>query len=949
MNTLRNFSSAKITILSLALLLSGASALVFQSIWLRTLGLVFGNSVWAATLVLSSFMAGLAIGNAIAAFGRTWRNPLRGFVILELFVGLVGFSVVLSLPSVGNLFRPFFQVIWENPELTHLLRLVLSMIILLIPTTAMGLSFPLVLAEPSLRKYDYRKVVGLFYGLNVLGAVVGILVGEIFLFKALGLLGTAAIAGCCNLAAALLAYACQFGKDPDERSPESFIGGQVFSFKRVHWSLLTVSFASGFVFLSLEIVWFRFLRLYFASSGVVFSVMLAVVLVGISSGSLVSVIIRSRKGNILGLLPFFFMASALVVVFCYAFFPIPKVSGDPPGYYLSEFHKIIPLAAALMFPASFLSGITFPMIVAWCHLSVPSRMNSAGCVTLFNTIGAAAGPFITTFLLLPYAGYEISLFLLALLYLSISFLVGIRSNSFYRKPVVIGAFSVSCVLFLSTIWISWNSDLGHFLNARRPYEVDGAQLIHREEGTADTLQLLRKDLYEQPYYYRLVTNGFSMSGTHPYSQRYMKLFAWLPMILKPDSENALLICYGVGVTADSFLQNNRLKELDIVDISKEVFNISSLYTGLAYEDPLGDSRAKSIVQDGRFFLQANEEKYDIITGEPPPLKVAGTVNLYTKEFFKLMASRLNDGGIATFWLPIYQLKDSEIRSVLAAFQDAFPNCSVWADADDEWIMMGINGQSKVPDVDSIRFWWDDEVSSRDLAMIGLEVPEQFNALFLMGRNDVQEMTRNVERLSDFYPKRLGDAFPDPGSTYAFALNFMNPPLAIERFENSQFYHPGDFKKYSSSLEYFMGLRETRYRLRGEGGNWLAALDYYLMTSQLRIPVLDILNSDEIRVSLSKSEYNNGTNYTPELLRDVVAGAVASRDLSLATSILAKLSASDAISENDLYLLIYLWCLTGATEEAEKLASSLNNKNSEDWFQAWVWEFLRERFGFSIPG
>src|SRR5262249_46316501 len=95
----------------------------------------------------------------------------------------------------------------------------------------------------------------------------------------------------------------------------------------------------------------------------------------------------------------------------------------------------------------------------------------------------------------------------------------------------------------------------------------------------------------------------------------------------------------------------------------------------------------------RFFLQATPQQYDIISGEPPPPKVVGSVNLYTEEFFSLMNSRLKEGGIATFWLPINQLKVDEAKAILRAFHNAFPNASVWTNADEQWIMMGIKGRN----------------------------------------------------------------------------------------------------------------------------------------------------------------------------------------------------------------------------------------------------------------
>jgi hypothetical protein len=132
-----------------------------------------------------------------------------------------------------------------------------------------------------------------------------------------------------------------------------------------------------------------------------------------------------------------------------------------------------------------------------------------------------------------------------------------------------------------------------------------------------------------------------------------------------------------------------------------------LYSGPFSSNPLRDPRVTAFVQDGRFFLQGSPRQYDIKTGEPPPPKVAGSVNLYTEEFFSLMNDRLKEGGIATFWLPVDQLKVSEAKAILRAFRNAFPNTSVWAGADEEWIMMGIKGPGRRVQEGKIRRLWSD--------------------------------------------------------------------------------------------------------------------------------------------------------------------------------------------------------------------------------------------------
>ena len=173
-----------------------------------------------------------------------------------------------------------------------------------------------------------------------------------------------------------------------------------------------------------------------------------------------------------------------------------------------------------------------------------------------------------------------------------------------------------------------------------------------------------------------------MSATNPHSQRYMRLFAYLPLAFHPEARRRAasllrLRCHGGRASPRAKRQENgcrghfeRGASLWPISIRALIIQIRCAILGCT-----------TFVQDGRFFLQASPRQYDIISGEPPPPKVAGSVNLYTEEFFSLMKSRLKEGGIATFWLPINQLKVDEAKAILRAFHNAFPNASVWASAD----------------------------------------------------------------------------------------------------------------------------------------------------------------------------------------------------------------------------------------------------------------------------
>ena len=402
-----------------------------------------------------------------------------------------------------------------------------------------------------------------------------------------------------------------------------------------------------------------------------------------------------RSGSLSVLL----LLAAIATLLSYLFFPGEIVKTPAGAFSLASWYQIALLSIALMFPVSFLSGILFPSIAASVQATVEDRMNSTGVTTLFNTTGAAIGPLLASFVLLPGIGYQWSLVLCAVVYALLGILVSERSSWSIRRPIGLISIALCAAVILLLAIFPYHRAESHFAHASRPYEIDEhgnvlAHVVKRIEGTSDTYQLLRRDLFGEPYYYRLLTNAFSMSATNPRNQRYMRLFAYLPLALRPEAEDVLLICYGCGVTADALLHGPNVKRMDVVDISKEVFHLADFYSGINYSNPLRDPRVHAIVQDGRFFLQASPQQYDIITGEPPPPKVAGSVNLYTAGIFLADEEPLKEGGIATFWLPINQLKVDEAKAILRAFHNAFPNALVWASADQQWIMMGIKGPGR---------------------------------------------------------------------------------------------------------------------------------------------------------------------------------------------------------------------------------------------------------------
>jgi spermidine synthase len=942
---------ARVAILSGTLFLSGIGALIFETLWLRLSGLAFGNSVWAAALILSSFMAGLALGNALAASSRIrrWR-PLHLYAVLEVLVAFFGCTIVFGLPVLGEWMRPVWQTLWNYQPTVLGLRFIVSFLVLLVPTTAMGLTLPVIVQDPALRQANFGRLIGFLYGSNTLGAVVGALLGEAYLIGAFGLRGTgltAGLAGC--LAAAIAVLVARYSGD---RSLPSKFPLRFDARYRPPWRLLLVSFGTGCILLCLELVWFRFLRLFVASSPTAFAIMLAVVLAGIGFGAIVAGAIHRGTARMDHLLPVLLLLAAIATLLCYLFFP-ENLAQSRTGVFDLSWRAVALVSIALMLPVAFLSGILFPSLVAKVQWSMGDRMNSTGITTLFNTAGSAVGPLLASFVLLPRVGYQWSLLLCAAGYFLLSALVSERASWSIRRPIgwVTIALCASAIFLMATL--PYHRAESHFLHATRPYEIDEhgnvlAHVVKRVEGTSDTLQLLRRDLFGEPYYYRLLTNGFSMSATNPHSQRYMRLFAYLPLAFRPESEDVLLLCYGCGVTADALLHGPNVKRMDAVDISKEVFALADFYSGINYSNPLRDPRAHPVVQDGRFFLQSSPRQYDIISGEPPPPKVAGAVNLYTEEFFSLMKKRLKEGGIATFWLPINQLKLDEAKAILKAFHNVFSNASVWASADEEWIMMGINGSGRKVREEEIRQLWTHADSGGDLRRIGIEVPQQLGALFLMDGEDINQITRDVAPLTDNYPKRLSDAPWDEEASHRFALTYMETFPALQRFLHSSLAGTSWPESLNSSLESFFVVRETRYLSETIGSNKLAELDLYLRHSGLRIPVLEVLGSDGLRVAIAERLAKKAQPSPVEAMPDLIAGALARRDINEAIRLLENEKDRGALSLNDTLLLAYIYCLNGSVDKAEALVANNADSIKKDQSADWLWEKLETDFGFHPP-
>ena len=768
-------------LLCLIFFFSGAAGVLFETLWFRVAGLTLGNSVWASNIVLASFMAGLAAGNAIAArYGKRLRRPLQLYAVIEGIVGLTGVAIVVLLPplspTLGRLFTHALAQAW----LVNLLRLTVAFSLMFVPATAMGLTLPLLAKALARTDVNFGRVLGRLYGWNTLGGVAGALGGELWLIGGLGQRGTALAAGALNLAAAAVAlFLAGRARGSVTAAPET-LGARTISMRS--WRLLAAAFLAGATLLALEVVWFRFLQLFVYGTSFIFAAMLAAILLGIGAGGVIAARWLGRDPQAHRFAPLVALLAGLAVELSYAVFE-PRVGGV--AYTTGNSAAAFSLFLRLMLPTSVLSGVLFTLLGAAQRQECREAAEAAGKLTLANTLGAMVGSLLAGFVLLPQLGMEKALFASMLSYGLVACLAVPAAAHFnsYRGKVMVAALALFA---LGSALYPFGLLRRHFVPlVVERFKSAEPQLLEMREGLTETVMYLRTSFRGQPLHHRLMTNGHSMSATTFRGRRYMKLYVYWALAVNPSARKALLISYGIGTTAKALTDTRQLESIDVVDISRDILELGLLaFPGT--RPPLDDPRVRVHVEDGRFFLQTTEERFDLITAEPPPLRGAGITSLYSREYFQLVRDRLRDGGVATYWLPANQLWLSETKAIMRGFCDAFPDCSLWSGAGLQWMLAGTRGAHGPVPEEQFSAQWRDPAVTPELADLGFEGPETLGATFLADSVTLDEWTRGAPPLDDDHPGRILVRYPPGENGDPIYRSWMDPRAVRQRFESSTF-------------------------------------------------------------------------------------------------------------------------------------------------------------------
>jgi len=750
--------------------ISGISGLVYEIIWARQLGLVFGNTDYAVATTLSVFMFGLGIGSLTVGFLsdkylKTPHHLVIGYCVFELFIGLFGVCTVWIIPKLDALSvvissyqsvsggSGFFHL---SPS-TNVWRFIISFSLLTPSAFLMGGTLPLLSKLVSANSENIGRRIGYLFMFNTFGAVFGCFLTDYISVRILGVLGTGGVACFLNVLVALMGWIL-LGRNksritgtateqPADRIPRPDTWGgdeKLFPFAAAAFAI------SGFCGMALEVIWFRALGSYLLGYRAVLSSILTIVLLGLVAGSFVSSrLISGRRSPLVhfSLSQIYLGCAALLTIFfinSVDYFGVVQWivanASSEYGRYQAGYAFCLAMVALVVALPSFFMGWAFPLVNAFCQRYFETVGREVGRLYMFNTFGAVVGSILQGFVLTPFIGIQKSLMVVSgLVIASGTFLLWRQREFSLMKPVLLVSVGVSALWWLLP---------SHYLMDRYSFRSEiEEKVVYRHEGRNESILVLEST---KGSFRSLNTNGFSMSDTSPSAQRYMKLMAHLPLMIHENPRRALVIAHGVGNTTHAVSLHGSLERIDVVDLSEDILSISKYFES-TNKGVLEDPRVHAFVNDGRHHLIMHEGTYDLVTSEPPPLPFAYTVNLYTQDYYELIRERLTERGFFTQWLPVSQLNQDVVRSAVKAFVNVFPHSILISGYRNNLILMGSPDPFHF-DTRELRRKIDSNTSLKhDLQSISAGNLTEIIGSFVMGERGLVEYTAEVDPVTDDHP------------------------------------------------------------------------------------------------------------------------------------------------------------------------------------------------------
>jgi spermidine synthase len=757
--------------------LSGASGLVLEMLWTRMLTLVFGSTTLAVSTVLTAFMGGLGLGSYLAGkFADRLENPSRTYALVEALVGLYALLVPWVISFYPGLNRWLWIAFGDRYALLSVLRFLASAGLLIIPTTLMGATLPILARHFVRHPWELRRVglrIGTLYAINLFGAVAGAFFAGFVFLPTLGLRWTNVTAASFNLTLAgaiLLARRLMPGVDSDRSSMDELLeqaaaaGGldapgaagaippPVVMTPTARRLALGGFAVSGAAAMTLQVLWTRALAVLIGSSIFSFTLILLAFLVGLGLGSAIFGRISQRTlhpirwlaGLHLGIAGAVGISYLVTDKIPYVFtWLLESASFGVDSILMCQFI----LACITVLPATVLMGGVFPLTIRVAAARLTTVGRDIGSAYALNTVGAIVGSFLSGFVTLPLLGLQKGIYVAVLASLTLSALLFAFAPELSRRRRATGvAVAVGMALLGLALprWDLVSFSAGFFrVSIAREYiyrKLHKKQWVHPklvfyEDGVATTVSV---DQWGKTY--SLKNNG-KVDASNDADMATQIIVGLLPLLLYQGNQppKVALVGYGSGVTAGAITQYP-IQSLEVVELEPAIYRASRFFDNDNHR-PLSNPKVTARVGDGRNFLGQRRDPFDVIVSQPSNPWLTGVSNLFTREYFRDIKTRLAPGGIFCQWAQLYEMSPWNIKAIYRTVREEFPYVYVFAaeDLSSDTILIASLRPLKL-ELGVIERAFRDPVTRAEARRAGLITPHDVLAYLLLGPEELEAFT-----------------------------------------------------------------------------------------------------------------------------------------------------------------------------------------------------------------
>lgn len=729
-------------VLYFLLFLSGFSALIYEVIWVRMLGLLLGVTVYATSLVLASFMLGMAMGSiAIGRFiDKNRLSPLPAFAVLEFLIALSSLLVSLFIKYLT------YRLTVLSPATLYPVALVC----MIIPVFFMGGTLPVICKVIVRKPSETGKKLGTLYGFNTAGGVLGCFLAGFIFIRSIGVSNTLLIAVLLNCLSGLIAFAISKlmlikisppSSESGTLSPNAPLPEESPTRPSI-LTLMLVSYSiSGFCLLGYEILWSRALSFSIARNTYAFTLMLSTFLLSLAFGSMfIGRIITKIKRPLLWFGAFQILIGLSV---CAGMLFLWQLS-----FHIDTLWQLLGKSwtaamsarflglAVFIFPPAFLSGGLFPIVNRLCAKSLNILGRRVGTVYATNTIGAVFGSLLTGFLLLPFLGVMKSMFVLVAINCTVGLIIFAHSRS--KRLIWVGVIAVFLLVPLGIINLGQNAL--PFATSRM-IKADRDTLLYYNEGVTASVALIKRASGNR----LLNVNGVYTASTEIADMAVHYFLGYLPAIFHDKPATGLVIGLGLGVTSASLL--NLDMTVECVELAREEIGSARLLADVN-RNLLDNPRFNLIIDDGRQYLKKTQKKYDLITSNA--VHVSLSPYLYTMEYYELCKQRMSDRGVMCQWLPTNSLPEKEFKALIHAFTDVFSDATVWYINPAHYLLVGANNPLQI-NKNSLYQLFINRKSREDLVTSDFYSPYEVLLRFLTNGTSLRKFASVSPPHTDNYP------------------------------------------------------------------------------------------------------------------------------------------------------------------------------------------------------